>query len=38
MKKYGALVAFGLAVVFGIVAVFLVNRWLSTQSTRRSQR
>ncbi len=34
MKKYGALVAFGLAVVFGIVAVFLVNRWLSTQSTQ----
>jgi pilus assembly protein CpaB len=33
MKKYGALVALGLAVLFGIVAVFLVNRWLTTQSS-----
>lgn len=32
MKKYGALITLGLAVVFGVLAVFLANRWMSDQS------
>ena len=32
MKKYGAVVALGLAVLFGVVAVFLVNRWLTNRT------
>lgn len=28
MKKYGALIAFGLAVVFGLLAVWLTREWL----------
>jgi len=32
MKKYGTVIALGLAVLFGIVAVLLANRWLSTQT------
>lgn len=31
MKRYGALVALGLAVAFGLVAVFLTRQWLATQ-------
>jgi pilus assembly protein CpaB len=29
MKKYGALIALGLAVLFGVLAVFVANRWMS---------
>lgn len=29
MKKYGALVALGLAVLFGVLAVFVANRWMT---------
>lgn len=32
MKQYGALIALGVAVLCGIAAVVLVNRWLSSQS------
>lgn len=31
MKQYGTLIALAIAVVFGIVAVILANKWLSTQ-------
>jgi pilus assembly protein CpaB len=31
MKKYGTLIALAVAVIFGIIAVILANRWLSTQ-------
>ena len=31
MKKYGALVALGLAVLFGVLAVMLANKWMSGQ-------
>jgi pilus assembly protein CpaB len=31
MKKYGTIIALGLAVIFGVIAVILVNRWLSTK-------
>jgi pilus assembly protein CpaB len=31
MKKYGAVLALGLAVFFGVVAVYLTNTWLSSQ-------
>jgi pilus assembly protein CpaB len=31
MKQYGTLIALAVAVIFGIVAVILANRWLSTQ-------
>lgn len=31
MKQYGTLIALAVAVIFGIVAVFLANKWLSTQ-------
>jgi len=32
MKKYGTLIALAVAVVFGILAVVLANRWLSTRA------
>ncbi len=32
MKKYGTVIALGLAVLFGVVAVILVNKWLSSQT------
>jgi pilus assembly protein CpaB len=32
MKKYGTVIALGLAVLFGVVAVILVNKWLSGQT------
>ena len=31
MKKYGALIALGSAVLFGILAVIIANKWLATQ-------
>lgn len=31
MKKYGTIIALGLAVLFGVLAVVLVNRWMSTR-------
>lgn len=33
MKKYGALIAFGLAVVFGLLAVWLTQEWLTGKGT-----
>lgn len=33
MKKYGTLIALAVAVVFGIVAVILANKWLSSRVT-----
>lgn len=33
MKKYGAVLALALAVVFGLSAVFLSNKWLSAKET-----
>jgi pilus assembly protein CpaB len=35
MKKYGTVIALGLAVLFGVVAVILVNKWLSSQTSGR---
>jgi pilus assembly protein CpaB len=32
MKKYGTIIALGFAVLFGIIAVVLVNKWLSNQT------
>lgn len=32
MKKYGTIIALGLAILFGVVAVILVNKWLSAQN------
>ncbi len=32
MKKYGTVIALGLAILFGVLAVILVNKWLSAQS------
>lgn len=32
MKKYGTIIALGLAILFGVVAVILANRWLSAQN------
>jgi pilus assembly protein CpaB len=32
MKKYGTLIALAVAVVFGILAVVLANKWLSTRA------
>jgi len=32
MKKYGTVIALGLAILFGVVAVILVNKWLTAQS------
>jgi len=31
MKKYGALIALGLAILFGVLAVLLANKWMSGQ-------
>jgi pilus assembly protein CpaB len=31
MKKYGALIALGVAIIFGVLAVFLANRWMTSQ-------
>lgn len=31
MKKYGALIALGVAIIFGVLAVFLANRLITTQ-------
>jgi len=33
MKKYGTLIALAVAVAFGIIAVVLANKWLSSQVT-----
>ncbi len=33
MKKYGGLLAFGVAVVFGLLAVVLANNWLSSRTS-----
>lgn len=34
MKKYGTIIALALAVIFGVIAVILVNKWLSTKATQ----
>ncbi len=34
MKKYGTLIALAVAVIFGIAAVILANKWLSTQAVQ----
>ncbi|OEU53552.1 MAG: Flp pilus assembly protein CpaB [Desulfuromonadales bacterium C00003096] len=34
MKKYGTVIALGLAILFGVVAVILVNKWLTGQSPK----
>ena len=31
MKKYGALIALGVAIIFGVLAVFLANQWMTNQ-------
>lgn len=31
MKKYGAIFALGIAIIFGVLAVFLANRWMTNQ-------
>ncbi len=31
MKKYGALTALGVAIIFGVLAVFLANKWMTSQ-------
>ena len=31
MKKYGTVIALGFAVVFGALAVMLVNKWMTSQ-------
>jgi pilus assembly protein CpaB len=31
MKKYGALIALGVAIIFGVLAVFLANKWMTSQ-------
>ncbi len=36
MKKYGTLIALAVAVIFGIVAVILANKWLSSQAPEES--
>lgn len=36
MKKYGALIAFGLAVVFGLLAVWLTREWLLSKENRQA--
>ncbi|MCK4621467.1 MAG: Flp pilus assembly protein CpaB [Desulfuromonadales bacterium] len=33
MKRYGAVLALGLAVLLGVAAVFLTNKWLSSQTS-----
>lgn len=34
MKKYGTLIALAVAIVFGILAVVLANRWMSTRQEK----
>jgi pilus assembly protein CpaB len=34
MKKYGTVIALGLAVVFGALAVWLANQWLTTKAAQ----
>ncbi|TLM69281.1 MAG: Flp pilus assembly protein CpaB [Deltaproteobacteria bacterium] len=34
MKKYGTIIALAVAVVFGILAVVLANKWLTTRASR----
>ncbi len=34
MKKNGGLIAFALAIAFGVLAVFLANKWLAAQNTQ----
>lgn len=34
MKKYGTLIALAVAVIFGIAAVILANKWLSTKAVQ----
>ena len=36
MKKYGTLIALAVAVIFGILAVVLANKWLSTRAQDQS--
>ncbi len=31
MKKYGALIALGVAIIFGVLAVYLANEWMTSQ-------
>jgi len=31
MKKYGALIALGVAIIFGVLAVYLANKWMTSQ-------
>lgn len=33
MKKYGTIIALALAVIFGVIAVILVNKWLSSKAS-----
>ena len=34
MKKYGTLIALAVAVIFGIAAVILANKWLTTKAVQ----
>jgi len=34
MKKYATVIALGLAILFGVVAVILANKWLSSQTAQ----
>lgn len=34
MKKYGTIIALALAVIFGVIAVILVNKWLSSKASQ----
>jgi pilus assembly protein CpaB len=36
MKKYGTIIALALAVIFGVIAVVLVNKWLSSKASQTS--
>src|SRR5512145_1650025 len=37
MKKYGTVIALGLAVVFGALAVWLANQWLTTRAAQQQK-
>jgi len=37
MKKYGTVIALGLAVVFGALAVWLANQWLTTRAAQQDK-
>jgi len=37
MKKYGTVIALGLAVVFGALAVWLANQWLTTRAAQQEK-